>query len=312
MQKTAKSRNILQKYGEWYLMLLIPVIGTIIFNLYPLVLTCIDSFHNTSGSFIGLTNYKILWTDPLWKEALINTVYMGILGVGFSIPLGFLMAYMMNRIPLLKNLFKTIYLFPMIVSIVAVSMVFKFIFNADPNSLVNFVLSKLGISPQGWFSSTSQARETVIVMTLWKNVGHTTILFFAGLQTLPTELLEAGDIDGANEWHKLWNIVIPNMKNTLVFVFITNTIGALKRFADVYAVASEYAYPGNKLMTIMLYIYRKSFSTLFYKDVGVAASASFMLFLFIIVITMIQMRVTGEAETLIGHTPQRRREKKHA
>ena len=74
---------------------------------------------------------------------------------------------------------------------------------------------------------------------------------------------------------------------------------------------SEYAYPGNKLMTLMLYIYRKSFSTLFYKDVGVASSASFMLFLFIIIITIIQMRVTGEAETLIGNAPRARRGKKH-
>lgn len=309
--KAVKNRGFFGKYGEWYLMLAIPVIGTIIFNIYPLILTFIDSFHNTGGTYIGLTNYKILWTDSLWSEALVNTLYMGVLGVGFSIPLGFLMAYMMNRVPLFKNLFKTIYLFPMIVSIVAVSMVFKFIFNADPNSVVNFVLAKLGIQAQGWFASTAQARETVIVMTLWKNVGHTTILFFAGLQTVPTELLEAGDIDGANEWHKLWNIVVPNMKNTLVFVFITNTIGALKRFADVYAVSSEYAYPGNKLMTLMLYIYRKSFSTLFYKDVGVASSASFMLFLFIIIITIIQMRVTGEAETLIGNAPRARRGKKH-
>ena len=308
---TIKNSGFCRKYGEWYLMLLVPIIGTIIFNIYPLVLNFADSFRNTAGTYIGLANYKILWTDPLWTEALINTLYMGILGVGFSIPLGFLMAYMMNRVPLFKNLFKTIYLFPMIVSIVAVSMVFKFIFNADPNSVVNYALSKIGISAQGWFASTALARETVIIMTLWKNVGHTTVLFFAGLQTVPLELLEAGDIDGANEWHKLWKIVVPNMKNTLVFVFITNTIGALKRFADVYAVASEYAYPGNKLMTIMLYTYRKSFSTLFYKDVGVAASASFMLFLFIILITIVQMRVTGEAKTLVGTNSHVRRGKRH-
>lgn len=306
MHKTVKPQKFFQKYGEWYVMLAIPVLGTIIFNIWPLILTMIGSFQNTAGSFIGLVNYQILFSDPLWPKAVGNTLYMGVLGVGFSIPIAFLMAYMLNRVPLLKNVFKTIYLFPMIVSIVAVAMVFKFIFNADANSPVNLLLQKFGLAPLGWFSSTSTSRETVIIMTLWKNVGHSAILFFAGLQTMPTELLEAADIDGANEWHKLWNITVPNMKNTLIFVFITNTIGALKRFSDVYAIASEYGEPGDSLMTIMVYIYRKSFSTLFYKDLGVASAASFVLFLVIIAITMVEMKVTGESEALIGVSRKRR------
>lgn len=306
MQKTVKAQGFFKKYGEWYIMLIVPVLGAVVFNIYPLIINIISSFQNTAGSFVGLVNYKILFSDPLWPKAIGNTLYMGLLGVGFSIPIAFLQAYMLNRVPMLKNMFKTIYLFPMIISIVAVAMVFKFVFNADANSPMNLLLKAFGLPACGWFSNVATSRETVIIMTLWKNIGHSTILFFAGLQTMPTELLEAADIDGANEWNKLWNITIPNMKNTLIFVFITNTIGALKRFADVYAISSEYGQPGDTLVTIMTYIYRKSFSTLFYKDLGVASAASFILFIFIIAITMLEMKVTGESETLIGDSRRRR------
>lgn len=300
MQKTVKPQGFFKKYGEWYIMLAVPVIGTILFNIWPLILTIVNSFQNTAGSWVGLVNYQILFTDALWPKAIINTLYMGVIGVGLSIPIAFLMAYMLNRVPLFKNAFKTIYLFPMIVSVVAVAMVFKFVFNADANSPANLLLQFFGLPVSGWFANTSTSRETVMIMTLWKSVGHSAILFFAGLQTMPTELLEAADIDGANEWNKLWSITIPNMKNTLIFVFITNTIGALKRFADVYAISSEYGQPGDTLVTIMTYIYRKSFSTLFYKDLGVASAASFVLFIFIIAITMAEMKITGESEALIG------------
>ncbi len=305
MQKTVKRQGFFKKYGEWYLMLAIPVIGSIMFNIYPLIVNAFQSFKNTAGSWVGLVNYNILFTDVLWPKAIINTLYMGVIGVGLSIPIAFLLAYMLNRVPFAKNAFKTIYLFPMIVSIVAVSMVFKFIFNADANSPMNLFLQMIGLPKSDWFSGVSTSRETVMIMTLWKSVGHAVILFFAGLQTMPVELLEAADIDGANEWKKLWYITVPNMKNTLIFVFITNSIGALKRFADVYAIASEYGQPGDTLVTIMIYIYRKSFSTLFYKDLGVASAASIILFLFIIVITVIEMRVTGESESLISNSRKR-------
>lgn len=297
----------IRQYAGWYALIAIPLIGAIFFNIVPLIQTLMDSTKNTAGAFIGTVNYQILLKDKEFHDALLNTLYMGLLGVGFSIPIAFTLAYMLNRVPYLRNLFKTIFLLPMIVSIVAVAMIFKHIFNADPNSIANFALAKLGLSPLEWFAGKSTARETVIIMTLWKGIGYSVILFFAGLQTLPTELYEAGDIDGANEWHKFFYITIPCMRNTLVFVYITNTIGALKRFADVYAVSSEYGYPANRLITIMLYIYRKSFSTLFYKDTGVASAASMALFVLILIITALNWKLTGEAESLTGAGRRRRR-----
>ena len=306
MQASGRLRPALRRYGGWYVMLLIPIIGTLAFNIGPLVVLIANSFQNTAGTYIGTVNYGILLSDSEFHDALVNTLYMGVLGVFISVPVAFFWAYMLNRVPALKNAFKTIYLLPMVMSVVSAAMIFKFIFSADPAGMANFVLSKLGIPPQGWFAAINQARETVIVYTLWKSLGYSIILFYAGLQTLPTELYEASDIDGANEWHKLRYVIIPCMRNTLVFVYITNSIGALKRFADVYAISSEYGYPANRLITLMLYVYRKSFSTLFYKDTGVAASASVVLFLLILVITLINFKATGESENLLGDRRGRR------
>ncbi len=291
-------KPFMKRYGGWYAMVAVPLIGTLVFNLYPMLVTIYNSTCNTAGAFIGTINYGILFRDSEFHDALVNTLYMGLLGVGISIPVAFMLAYMLNRIPRGRNVFKVLFLLPMIISIVAVAMLFKHIFNPDPASIANYVLGLFGLKPMEWFASTATARETVILMTLWKNVGYSVILFYAGLQTLPMELYEAADIDGANEWDKLRSITVPCMRNILIFVYITNTIGALRRFADVYAVSSEYGYPANKLITIMLYVYRKSFSTLFYKDTGVASAASTVLFALILVITALNWKLTGESNDL--------------
>lgn len=295
MNKAAYTiRRTVRRDMEWWVFLVVPLVGTIVFSIIPLLGTFAQSMQNTAGNPVGIVNYQILLKDAEFRSAIVNTLYMGLLGVGFSIPLAFIFAYMLNRVPYLRNMFKTFFLLPMIISMVAVAMIFKYIFSADPAGIVNYVLGLFGIPPQTWFANPAQTRETVIIMTLWKSLGHSVILFYAGLQTLPTELYEASDIDGANEWNKLVNITIPCMRNTLIFVYITNTIGALRRFTDVYAISGEYGYPNNRLITIMLYVYRKSFSTLFFKDTGLAASASVVLFVLIMLITSLNWKLTGE------------------
>ena len=292
------SKRVLKNYCAWYLMLLLPLGGTILFNIYPLIVNFFNSFRNNAGDFIGWVNYGLVFADEEFLAAIINTLYMGVIGVGLSIPIAFVLAYFLQRVTFAKGIFKTIFLLPMIMSMVSVAMIFKHIFSADAHSVANYVLEVLGLEPLGWFAKVGTARETVMIMTLWKGVGFSVILFFAGLQAIPTDLFEAAAIDGADEWNKFWHITIPCMRNTLIFVYITNSIGAINRFAEVYAVGGEYGYPANKLITLMLYVYRKSFSTLFYKDLGMAATASILMFVIIMVITGINWKITGESESL--------------
>ncbi len=283
---------------EWYLLIAIPLIGTLIFNVVPLFQTIVNSMSNSQSQFIGFTNYGITFKDYEFKQSVFNTLYMGILGVFLNIPIAFTLANMLNNIPKGKNVYKVFFLLPLITSIVTVAILFKFIFSPDKASIANYVISLIGMQPLGWFNDVNMSRETLVMMALWKGIGYNVILFFAGLQTVPTELYEAATIDGANERQKWRYITIPCMRNTFIFVYITSCIAVLKRFADVYAVSSEYGNPGGTLFTIILYIYRKSFSTLFYKDLGVASAASVVLFILILVITAINYFLTERDDSV--------------
>jgi multiple sugar transport system permease protein len=282
----------------WYLLILVPLLGTILFNVYPLIKTIIDSTLNMQQQFIGFTNYEIMFSNTEFKQSVANTFYMGILGVVINIPLAFILANMLNNIPRGQNTFKVFLILPMITSIVTVAILFKFIFSPDPASMANYVLSLFNIEPFAWFSDINSSRETVVMMSIWKHLGFNVILFFAGLQTIPTELYEAAKIDGANERQRWIYITIPCIRNTFIFVYLTSCIAALKSFADVYAVSGEYGDPGGSLFTIILFIYRNSFSTLFSKDVGIASAASVFLFLLILVITVINYLLTENSDRI--------------
>jgi len=287
----------LKREWSWYLFILIPVFGVIMLNFYPLLRTLVMSFQNNKGTFIRTVNYEILFTDPQFILSIKNTVYMGILGILLNLPLAFVMAVMLNRIDFGQSFFKVLFLLPLIMSMVSVAYIFKFIFNADPGGIMNYFIGLFHIPPQRWLTSPDMARESVVLMHLWRGMGYNVILFFAGLQSVPAEYYEAASIDGANEAHKIWYITLPCMKNTLTFVYITTSINLLKRFTDVYAIGRELGDPGGSLMTIILYIYRKSFSTTFSKDLGVGSAASIVLFIIILCLTAINFSLTERADT---------------
>lgn len=294
----------MKKTYQWYLMLAIPIIGMLVFNLYPLLQTLVDSFQNTKNAFIGFINYKILFSDEVFIQSLKNTLYMAVLGVCLNVPFAFIFANMLNNIPVGKNVYKVFFLLPMVLSMITVGTLFKYLLASDESGIVNHLLSYLGLGPYAFFNDPATARESVVLMAVWKGMGYNVILFFAGLQVVPRELYEAAKVDGATEFKQWIHITIPSIKNTFTFVFITSTIAALKRFTDVYAISGEYGTPAGALNTLMLYIYRNSFSTLNYKDLGRASAASIVMFVVIMVITLINLRLTSGDNTA---TPARKR-----
>lgn len=294
----------MKKTYQWYVMLAIPIIGMLVFNLYPLLQTLVDSFQNTKNAFIGFINYKILFSDEVFIQSLKNTLYMAVLGVCLNVPFAFIFANMLNNIPVGKNVYKVFFLLPMVLSMITVGTLFKYLLASDESGIVNHLLSYLGLGPYAFFNDPATARESVVLMAVWKGMGYNVILFFAGLQVVPRELYEAAKVDGATEFKQWIHITIPSIKNTFTFVFITSTIAALKRFTDVYAISGEYGTPAGALNTLMLYIYRNSFSTLNYKDLGRASAASIVMFVVIMVITLINLRLTSGDNTA---TPARKR-----
>ena len=299
-------RSKWKEYASWYLLLLIPLAGTVIFNVYPLIQTFIDSFQNMKNVFIGGVNYKILWEDEIFRQSVVNTLYMAVLGVCFNVPIAFIIANMLNNIPIAKTVYKVVFLLPMIMSMITVGTLFKYLMMPGEEGIFNFLLEYIGLGPYDWLNDPAMARESLIVMVVWKGMGYNIILFFAGLQAVPRELYEAAKIDGASEFKQWIYITIPSMKSSFTFVIITSTIAALKRFTDVYAISGETGNPAGALNTIMLYVYRNSFSTLNYKDLGRSSAASIVLFVIILIITLLNFKLTGSDNTETK-VPKRRR-----
>ena len=175
----------------------------------------------------------------------------------------------------------------------------------NEEGVFNYIIGILGFEPSLWLNGTGTARESVVFIAVWKGIGYNVILFFAGLQGIPADMYEAAEIDGANSFKKWLYITIPASKSTFTFVLITSTIAALKRFTEVYAVSMETGNPAGRLETLLLYIYKNSFSTLNYKDEGLAGAASVVLFLIILAATLVNSHLTKEKE-VSADNPKRR------
>ena len=288
----------LKRYMSWYRLLLISLVGTLIFNFYPLIATFITSIRNMNGDFIGWTNYKIMFGNADFRQAIVNTLYMAVLGVGFNVPFAFIIASLLNSIGRGKGFYRVIFLLPMVMSMITVITLFKYLMMPTSDGVFNYILSFFGIEPKLWLNDPKTARECLIFIVIWKGIGYNIILFFAGLQGITSEMYEAAEIYGATPLKKWWYITIPSSKATFTFVLMTSTIAALKRFTEVYAVSGETGNPAGMLSTVMLYVYKNSFSTLNYKDEGQAGAASVVLFLIILMATLLNNYLTSEkAET---------------
>lgn len=258
------------------------------------------------GDFIGIINYKIMFESVEFRQSVVNTIYMAILGVGFNVPFAFIIASLLNGIGKGKSVYRVIFLLPMVMSMITVVTLFKYMMMPTSDGIFNYLLGKFGVEPKMWLNGVSTARESVIFIAIWKGIGYNIILFFAGLQAISADMYEAASIDGATPLQKWRYITIPSSKATFQFVLMTSTIAALKRFTEVYAVSGETGNPAGKLETVMLYIYKNSFSTLNYKDEGMATAASVILFIIILAATLLNNYLTRDKEKEAGKKSVRR------
>ncbi|WP_130860690.1 carbohydrate ABC transporter permease [Gracilibacillus phocaeensis] len=265
------------------------IIGIFGFAIYPMVAALIMSFQRTAnsltGEWVGLSNYTYVLGDSLFWKAVYNTFYMGVLSVVLGVSLSFILATLIHNIPWLrwKNFFKGIYFLPNVVSLVATSILFTLLFNSGQGGILNYFIGFFGFEPVGWFTDPSVAKFSIVLMTLWGMLGYNTIIFIAALTSVPRDLYEAAEVDGAN-WFKKWLfITIPYLRPIIIFMVIMGTITAMKRFTDVWLIGGTAGNPAGSLMTAVLYIYRNAF---FSSEMGVATAASYLLFMMILVLTV--------------------------
>jgi multiple sugar transport system permease protein len=233
--------------------------------------------------FVGLRNYAQLIQDPLFWKALKNTVYFLVIGGPISIAVSLAAALLLNsKLVRFKGIFRTAYFAPVVTTLVAVAVVWRFVYHPRFGFL-NYLLSFVGISQIDWLGDANWAMPAIILMAVWKNFGYNMIIFIAGLQNIPNELYEAASIDGAGKWQQFRNITIPMLAPTTLFISIITMIGYFQLFAEPYVMTQ--GGPLNSTLSIVLLMYQQGFR---WWNMGYSAALAFVLFAFILVGSLVQ------------------------
>lgn len=265
-----------------------------LFYFYPMIQSLILSFKSGTGvslKFVGFENYVRLFKDPVFLTTVKNTVIYLIIQVPIMIILALFLSVLLNNKKLkLKGFFRTAIFLPCVTSLVAYSVIFKYLFGQD--GIINFMLMKIALisEPIQWLTDPFWAKITIIIAITWRWTGYNMIFFLSGLQNIDESIYEAAKIDGASSIQQFFKITIPMMKPIILFTTITSTIGTLQLFDEVMNITK--GGPGNATMTISEYIYNVSFK--YTPDFGYAATVSYAIVILIIFFSIIQFKVAGD------------------
>jgi multiple sugar transport system permease protein len=267
-----------------FIFFFIPVIAAFIISFTDFDIYTLGNF--STLRFIGFENYIKLFNDDLFWTALGNTFYFVVAAGPLSIAVSLTAALMLNsKLVKFKSLFRLAYFLPVVTTLVAVAIVWRFIYH--PNfGILNFFLSLIGINPIDWLGDPDWAMPSIILLAVWKNFGYNMIIFIAGLQNIPEELYEAADIEGANAFQKFKHITLPMLAPTTIFVSIITMIGYFQLFAEPYVMTQ--GGPLNRTLSIVQYMYQEGFR---WWNMGYSASIAFVLFIIIFIGTLIQFKV---------------------
>lgn len=272
-----------------YVFLLPVLLFGVIFFIMPLVyaayisLTRWDSL--SPPRWVGLDNYKYLLTvDPFFVQSFVNTIYFAVGTIAIGVPLALLVAYAFSN-SRYQAVWRSIYWLPLVTNVVAVAYIWQFVL-ADSYGLVNRALGFLGLPGPNWLTDPSLAMFSVILVFVWMQLGHNMLLFSAGLANIDESYYEAARLDGANERQLFWRITLPLLKPTILFVLITNFITGLSYFT-LMLVLTEGG-PLRSTTVTALYMYTMAFADL---RLGRASAVAYLLFAFVLVVTLIQLRV---------------------
>jgi multiple sugar transport system permease protein len=274
---------------------LVPIIAYFcIFSVYPIFSALFISLHRWSlvradRPFVGLRNYVWALNDPVFSISLKNTVDFAVIYVTSSVVLGLILAMIVFsfREPA-KSIMQTVLFVPVMMSMVVAGYVWQLMFMAGSSGILNHLLGRIGLPPLAWLNSSSLVMPSIIIMSVWKNVGYFVVLFIAGLTTIPEELYEAAWIDGASSLQARRHISLPLLAPTTLFCLVTGSIGAFQVFTQAYTMPVSRGGPGKASMVLLLYLYDHGFV---YFEMGRASAVAFLLFIIILAVTALQMRV---------------------
>ncbi|MCD7822763.1 MAG: sugar ABC transporter permease [Oscillospiraceae bacterium] len=291
-------RRKLRPY-KGFLYLLPSIIILCVFTIYPLIKTFVMSFMedynlvNDTYTAINLENYKELFSDATFLAALKNTGIYVIFVVPISVILSLIIAVFINDVVRGKAIFQTLYFLPYVTSVIAIGLVWRWMFNSN-YGLINSILNLFGIDSIGWLNETKYAMPALIIFSVWKSLAFNILIFLSGLQTIPQDIYRAARVDSTPKMRVFFRLTVPQMKPIIVYAFMMGFISAFKVYNEVYSLfGGTRAGPANSAITVVYYIYAKFYNSYRY---GIAAAAAVVLFVIIFVFTMIERYVTRDRD----------------
>lgn len=268
------------------------IIGLGLFTFLPILASVVLAFFSwdiiTPPRFVGLENFADIAADPTIRVSFLNTIGFVVVAVTLQLAVALVLAVLVNtRMPgLLKSFFRSVLFFPLVLSAASVSIIMGYLFNEN-FGLVNHVLNLLGMADVPWLTSTRGAMVVVILVYVWQNFGFSFLLFLGGLSSIPKEVYEAAQVDGATGWKQFWRITFPLVSPTTLVASVMAIISALQIFDQPYVLTR--GGPGDSTRTAVMVIYESAFKQL---EFGRASAIGIVLTVVIMLVTAVQFRLS--------------------
>jgi multiple sugar transport system permease protein len=234
-------------------------------------------------TFVGLSNFTRVWADPLFGIAVRNTAYFALLALIIGFPIPIVLAVIMSEARRGKGLFSALAYLPVVVPPVVSVLLWRFFFDASPTGVFNTILGWVGLGPLPWLQDAASAMPSIVIEATWAGAGGTVIIYLAALLSVPPELYDAADVDGASIWQKIRNVTLPQLRGVLFVTLILQLIATAQLFTEPFLFTG--GGPANSTTTVLLLIYHYAFQNSLGGEYGMAAALSVMLAAFLGVFT---------------------------
>lgn len=266
------------------LFLFVPVFASLLLSFTDFDIYAVAELGNLR--FVGFANYQTLLAEPLFWQALRNTLYFVAVGGPLSVAASLAAALLVNaRLARCRPLFRTAFFLPVVTTLVAIAVVWRYLYHPRIG-LINQLLSGFGVEPIDWLGDPHWAMPAILLMSIWKNFGFNMIIFVAGLQAIPERLYEAASLDGAGPWRQFRYVTLPMLAPTALFVAVMTMIGGFQLFAEPYVMTQ--GGPSNRTLSVVLLMFQEGFR---YWNMGYAAAIAFVLFAILLAGTALQLKL---------------------
>jgi multiple sugar transport system permease protein len=269
-----------------------------VYSWWPILQSLWMSFQKTNlitYQFVGLDNFVNVLTDPVLGRAVVNTLYFALLALIFGFPLPIFMAVLMSEVKRLKGFYSALAYLPVVVPPVVAILLWQFFYKASPTGVFNTVLGWVGIPPQPWIQDAVQAMPSLVLEATWAGAGGSIIIYLAALLSVPPELYDAAEVDGASIWHKIWHVTLPQLRGVIFIMLILQVIATAQVFLEPFLFTG--GGPNNSTVTVLLLIYRYAFENSLGGKYGEATALSVMLALFLAAASFLYFKATQKWST---------------